>query len=506
MSASKPARAPRAPWSLRRRLTVTTAVLLVMASLVIGTISVLALRSFLVGRLDQQLTAAVNRSTAAVIRENSQSPMAPNRPGRDGDRTQGALLAPGQTSGTLVAVVNNGGSVSAGLLSESGTVNSLSATGLSELATVHPGARPSSIDIPTLGEYRVLAFPAATGETVIVGLPMTEVDAASMQLLVVLLTVTAVGVFVAIIIGRSLIRRELRPLDRLVETATTVSELPLEKGDVELAERIADGDADPRTEVGRVGNAFNNMLGHIGKALTARQASENKVRQFVADASHELRTPLASIRGYAELTRRSGAVIPDEVTHSLGRIESEAIRMTGLVEDLLLLARLDEGRELERVPTDLSRVIVDAVGDAYAAGPEHLWEVDMPEEPLEVTGDPARLHQVVVNLLANARVHTPAGTEVRVELRQQGSNAVLSVIDNGPGIPAKQLPTLFERFTRGDESRNRASGSTGLGLAIVTAVVHAHQGQVSVASEPGRTEFRVELPLAGTRLNPTETS
>ena len=506
MSAPKPARAPRAPWSLRRRLTVTTAVLLVMASLVIGTISVLALRSFLVGRLDQQLTAAVNRSTAAVIRENSQSPMAPNRPGRDGDRTQGALLAPGQTAGTLVAVVNNGGSVSAGLLSESGTVNSLSATGLSELATVHTGARPSSLDIPTLGEYRVLAFPAATGETVIVGLPMTEVDAASMQLLVVLLTVTAVGVFVAIIIGRSLIRRELRPLDRLVETATTVSELPLEKGDVELAERIADGDADPRTEVGRVGNAFNNMLGHIGKALTARQASENKVRQFVADASHELRTPLASIRGYAELTRRSGAVIPDEVTHSLGRIESEAIRMTGLVEDLLLLARLDEGRELERVPTDLSRVIVDAVGDAYAAGPEHLWEVDMPEEPLEVTGDPARLHQVVVNLLANARVHTPAGTEVRVELRQQGSNAVLSVIDNGPGIPAKQLPTLFERFTRGDESRNRASGSTGLGLAIVTAVVHAHQGQVSVASEPGRTEFRVELPLAGTRLNPTETS
>lgn len=499
MTTAKPS---RAPWSLRRRLTVTTAALLVTASLVIGVVSVFALRSFLVGRLDQQLTAAVNRSTAAVIRENNQNQMAPSRPGRDGDRTQGALLAPGQTAGTLVAVVNNSGAVSAGLLSEIGTVNNLSATGLTDLASVRSGTRPSSVNVPTLGEYRVLAFPAATGETIIVGLPLTEVDAASMQLLVVLLTVTAVGVFVAIIIGRSLIRRELRPLDRLVETATTVSELPLEKGDVELAERLADGDADPRTEVGRVGNAFNNMLGHIGKALTARQASENKVRQFVADASHELRTPLASIRGYAELTRRSGAVIPDEVTHSLGRIESEAIRMTGLVEDLLLLARLDEGRELERVPTDLSRIIVDAVGDAYAAGPEHRWEVDMPEESIEVTGDPGRLHQVVVNLLANARVHTPAGTEVRVELRQQGTSAVVSVIDNGPGIPVDQLPTLFERFTRGDESRNRASGSTGLGLAIVTAVVQAHQGQVSVASEPGRTEFRVELPLAGTRLNP----
>ena len=504
MTNPKPARAPRAPWSLRRRLTVMTAALLVTASLVIGVISVFALRSFLVGRLDQQLNAAVNRSSAAVVRENNQNQMAPNRPNRDGDRTQGALLAPGQMPGTLVAVVSNGNTLSAGLLSESGTVNTLSVSGLNNLASVHSTARPTSVDIPTLGEYRVIAITAATGETYIVGLPMTEVDAASMQLIIVLLTVTVIGVLVAIVIGRSLIRRELRPLDRLVETATTVSELPLEKGDVELAERMADGDADPRTEVGRVGNAFNNMLGHISKALTARHASENKVRQFVADASHELRTPLASIRGYAELTRRSGAVIPEDVTRSLGRIESEAIRMTGLVEDLLLLARLDEGRELELVPTDLSRIIVDAVGDAYAAGPEHLWEVDMPEEPIEVTGDPARLHQVVVNLLANARVHTPAGTEVRVELRHQGSSAVVSVIDNGPGIPADQLPTLFERFTRGDESRNRASGSTGLGLAIVTAVVQAHHGQVSVASEPGRTEFRVELPLAGTRLTPAE--
>ena len=501
MSKPKPS---RAPWSLRRRLTVTTAALLVTASLVIGVISVFALRSFLVGRLDQQLTAAVNRSSAAVVRENNQNQMAPNRPSRDGDRTQGALLAPGQMAGTLVAVVSNGSNVSGGLLSEAGSINTLSPSALTDLASVRTGNHPASVQIPSLGEYRVLAIPAATGETVIVGLPMTEVDAASMQLFVVLLTVTAAGVLVAIVIGRSLIRRELRPLDRLVETATTVSELPLEKGDVELAERMADGDADPRTEVGRVGNAFNNMLWLIGKALTARQASENKVRQFVADASHELRTPLASIRGYAELTRRSGAVIPEDVTRSLGRIESEAIRMTGLVEDLLLLARLDEGRELERVPTDLSRIVVDAVGDAYAAGPDHLWEVDMPEEPIEVTGDPARLHQVVVNLLANARVHTPAGTEVRVVLRQQGSSAVVSVIDNGPGIPVEQLPTLFERFTRGDESRNRASGSTGLGLAIVTAVVQAHHGQVSVASEPGRTEFRVELPLAGTRLNPTE--
>lgn len=493
MSSSLPA---RAPWSLRRRLTVTAAALLVTASLVIGVVSVFALRSFLVGRLDQQLTGAVTRSTAAVIRESNQNQLMPNRPGRDGDRAQGPLLAPGQMAGTLIAVVSNGSTIGAGLLSESGTVRTLSTTGLSELSTVRPGERPSSVDLPDLGDYRVVAATASPSETFIVGLPMTEVNAASMQLILVLLIVTVVGVVTASVIGRVIIRRELRPLDRLVETATTVSELPLDKGEVDIAERIADQDADPRTEVGRVGNAFNKMLGHIDGALTARHASENKVRQFVADASHELRTPLASIRGYAELTRRSGTTIPSDVTHSLGRIESEAIRMTALVEDLLLLARLDEGRELERTQTDLSRIIVDAVSDAYAAGPDYVWDVDMPEEPVEVMGDPARLHQVIVNLLANARVHTPPGTKVRVELSQTRDVATVAVIDNGPGIPKNQLPTLFERFTRGDESRNRGSGSTGLGLAIVMAVVQAHNGRVSVSSEPGRTEFRVDLPVA----------
>jgi two-component system OmpR family sensor kinase len=258
---------------------------------------------------------------------------------------------------------------------------------------------------------------------------------------------------------------------------------------------VDEADTDPRTEVGRVGSAFNNMLGHIGRALSARQASEAKVRRFVADASHELRTPLASIRGYAELTRRGGAELPDDVRHSLTRIESEATRMTGLVEDLLLLARLDEGRELEHKPVDLSRIVVDAVSDAHAAGPDHTWDMELPEEPVDVLGDQARLHQVVVNLLANARVHTPAGSTVQVVLEKNDSSVVIRVIDNGPGIPQEQMPALFERFSRGDVSRTRATGSTGLGLAIVSAVVHAHQGTVTVRSEPGRTEFVVSLPV-----------
>jgi two-component system OmpR family sensor kinase len=236
------------------------------------------------------------------------------------------------------------------------------------------------------------------------------------------------------------------------------------------------------------------MLDHVDQALTARQASEEKVRQFVADASHELRTPLASIRGYSELTRRSGEKLSEPMTHALSRIESEAIRMTALVEDLLLLARLDEGRELVHGEVDLTRVVIDCVADAQVAGPEHTWKLHLPDESVSISGDQARLHQVIANLLANARIHTPAGSTVDVSLATENGRALIKVRDNGPGIPAAQRKTLFERFTRGDSSRTRATGSTGLGLAIVQAVVQSHGGKVTVASRKGRTEFVVSLP------------
>ncbi len=488
----------RAPWTLRRQLTVMVAGLLLVVSALVGIVSVLSLRSFLTDRLDQQLVGAVNRSTAAIGFIPMQGS---GRPGHDhdGDRdehAQGALTAPGQAAGTLVGLSDASGQVTAGILNSNGEVIALDDETTEELAEGAIGTTPSTVTVDDAGEYRAVAVTSATGETLIIGLPLFEVNAATMNLLVVILVVTGLGVAVAIIAGRFLIRYELRPLERVAETATRVSELPLDKGHVDLAERVDEADTDSRTEVGRVGSAVNQMLSHIGLALTARQASEDKVRRFVADASHELRTPLASIRGYAELTRRSGLELPEDVRHSLGRIESEATRMTGLVEDLLLLARLDEGRELEAKPVDLSRIIVDAVGDAYAAGPDHNWEVDIPEEPISVIGDNARLHQVVVNLLANARVHTPAGSTVTVSLAEDGTNVVLSVLDDGPGIPEDQMPALFERFTRGDASRNRATGTTGLGLAIVHAVVSAHHGTVTVISEPGRTEFRVVLPAA----------
>ena len=219
------------------------------------------------------------------------------------------------------------------------------------------------------------------------------------------------------------------------------------------------------------------------------------MRQFVADASHELRTPLAAIRGYTELAQRQRAQVPADVAHAMGRVESEAGRMTNLVEDLLLLARLDSGRPLERAPVDLTRLCADVISDAHAAGPDQHWTLDVPPEPVIVVGDDARLHQVVANLLANARVHTPPGTSVTLALHATTDTAVLRVFDNGPGIDQTLQSEVFERFARGDTSRSSARGSTGLGLAIVAAVVRAHRGTIAMRSAPGSTTFTVDLPI-----------
>ncbi|HZD71741.1 MAG TPA: HAMP domain-containing sensor histidine kinase, partial [Actinomycetes bacterium] len=286
------------------------------------------------------------------------------------------------------------------------------------------------------------------------------------------IVVAAAGLLAATVLGAAIVRLTLRPLRRVAATASRVADLPLDRGEVALAERVPEADTDPRTEVGQVGTALNRMLGHVAAALAARQASETRVRQFVADASHELRTPLAAIRGYAELSRRSHGPVPPEVADAMRRVESATTRMTTLVEDLLLLARLDAGRPPASQQVDLSRLLVDAVADAHAAGPRHHWRLELPEEPVPIIGDADQLHQVVANLLANARTHTPPGTTVTASLRTGAGRALLRVADDGPG-------------------------STGLGLAIVAAVVAAHHGTVQVRSQPGRTAFTVSLP-AGT--------
>ncbi|MFE9404418.1 sensor histidine kinase [Streptomyces sp. NPDC006530] len=362
------------------------------------------------------------------------------------------------------------------------------------LAAVPKDGRVHSVALPGLGDYRAVWD---RENDFVLGFPTTAVDSTVNTLVVVVICVTAAGLVAAGIAGAAIVGVALRPLRRVASTATRVSELPLHSGEVALHERVPAAEADARTEVGQVGAALNRMLDHVHEALSARQESETRVRQFVADASHELRTPLASIRGYAELTRRGRENVGPDTRHSLGRIESEAARMTGLVEDLLLLARLDAGRPLSYESTDLSALVVDAVGDAHAAGQGHCWRLELPQEPVAVHGDAERLQQVLVNLLANARTHTPPGTTVTARVEVHGPDAVVVAIeDTGPGIPSALLPHVFERFARGDASRSRNAGSTGLGLAIVQAVVVAHGGRVEVRSRPGRTVFTVRLPGA----------
>ncbi|TVT22690.1 HAMP domain-containing histidine kinase [Amycolatopsis acidiphila] len=498
MSSSPRPRRRFVPSSLRGKLIAQLIALLAVVCLVVGLVTEVALRSFLIHQLDDRLSAASDRGTRPPPAGTPSLPA--------GQRPPDSLRVPGQGIGTLGVLIEPGGGVRSGVLRGGLTPtpgnpfpsDPVPAVQLHELVQLPSNGQFYTVDLGDLGDYRVVSVRNAGGGVLITGLPLADVTATLWQLGLIFGGVALGGLLLAGAIGAATVRRTMRPLDRLAHTASQVSELPLDRGEVGLSVRVPETDTDPRTEVGKVGAAFNRMLGHVAAALAARQASESRVRQFVADASHELRTPLAAIRGYAELTRRSSNEVPPEIAFAMGRVESESARMTTLVEDLLLLARLDAGRHRVYEPVDLTRLVMDAVADSHAAGPDHRWLLDVPPEPLLVVGDSDQLHQVVLNLLNNARTHTPPDTTVTTQLSTEDGKVTLTVSDNGPGIPQSILPEVFERFARGDNSRSRAAGSTGLGLAIVAAVVGAHQGEVSVRSEPGRTEFRVRFPAART--------
>jgi two-component system, OmpR family, sensor kinase len=483
-------------WSLRFRLLVGQVVVLAVVCIGIGAATELALYRYLVAQLDTQLRDASQRS----VRIFGEPPTAPWRHHQRAFPRPGPgpvfLDAPGQPVGMVAAVTSQGGAIEAGYLTTAGGRAALTDAARAELGALPVNRTPATINVDGLGRYRVVAaFARRSGDVVITGLSMSDVDATMIRVLLIFGVVTVIAVAAAITAGIVIIRRALAPLRRVAQTAGEVVDLPLDRGEVALPMRVLESDANPRTEVGQLGSALNRMLDHIAAALSTRQASETRVRQFVADASHELRTPLAAIRGYTELAQRVGDDT-DAVAHAMSRVQSETERMTHLVEDLLLLARLDSGRPLERESVDLSRVAVDAVSDAHVAAPDHQWELDLPEEPVIVLGDAARLHQVLTNLLANARVHTSPGTVVTTRLDSDGTHAALSVCDNGPGIPEQLQSEVFERFARGDTSRSRKGGSTGLGLAIVSAVVKAHNGTITLNSAPGHTDFTVRLALA----------
>ncbi|MFF3513955.1 ATP-binding protein [Streptomyces sp. NPDC002573] len=515
---SRTQRRARQPRTLRTRLVVSAVTLIAVVCAVIGTVTTIALSQHLNKQKNDQV-AKVGRRVAGLPKGGPDG----GPPGPDGgsESPSGTGSLPGAsdqadstdakldfivTKGaaqprTVAAVVGtNGRIVKAAVSKPNSDSNGFKGMVPSRLDTAQVAALAAvpkkgmhSIDIPGLGGYRVMYVTGTHGDYY-VGLPTNDVTDNIDTLIVVEVSVTGAGLVAAGIAGSVLVGLALRPLRKVASTATRVSELPLHTGEVTLDERVPESETDPHTEVGQVGAALNRMLDHVHGALHARQQSEMRVRQFVADASHELRTPLASIRGYAELTRRGREETGPDTRHALGRIESEAGRMTLLVEDLLLLARLDAGRPLQFDRTDLAPLVVDTVSDARAAGRDHNWRLELPEEPVLVLADAARLQQVLVNLLANARTHTPPGTTVTARVARRGHWLCVDVEDDGQGIPPDLLPHVFERFARGDSARSRATGSTGLGLAIVQAVAAAHGGAVTVDSVPGRTVFTVHVP------------
>ena len=476
---------PMAKGTMSRQLILRVTALVAVIAITLSALTSLVLHGILQRQLDDQLR------TFTVQADRDQD--------RDGERPAQSRPV-GRLPGFLqygVFLTSSGVPVGLGVVQTTSGQQALTPDVATQLEAVEPGL-PATVPLSGLGTYRVLTK-NVNGSFLAVGLPMSSILAPVLSLATSAGLLTLLAILLAFVAARRVVTRSLLPLQRLAATANQVSNLELDRGEVNVPVRVSERDTDPRSEVGRVGLAFNHMLDNVEGALDARHRSETKVRQFVADASHELRNPLASIRGYSELTHRNRDQLPTDTGHALDRIESESARMSALVEDLLLLARLDAGPAIARTPTHLNEVVANAVSDAQVAGPDHDWSLSLPDDEVVALGDPYRLLQVVANLLANARTHTPPGTEVETALSREGRWAVVRVSDNGPGIAPDIRDHVFERFTRADASRVRrgkGGSSTGLGLAIVQAVIQAHGGTASVESVPGRTTFTLRVPLA----------
>jgi two-component system OmpR family sensor kinase len=465
--------------SLRSRLMLVVVGLAAVGLLATDVLTYRALRSFLIDRVDHQLVAA-------------QKPVAQQLLGT-GRRTEplSDAIIP---DGTYAAILDLDGRV-------------LKSVPFTYEGEVPEPVRPALDDIDLSngsphtvgstegsGRYRVrVSRLDNAGNQLLVAIPLTEVSQTLRRLVGIEAVATTLVLALVGLAAYGLVRAGLRPLEGIGEVAGNIA-----AGD--LSQRVHG--ADQRTEVGRLALSLNAMLGQIQTSFEARQQSEERLRRFVADASHELRTPLTSIRGYAELFRRGAAERPDDLAKAMRRIEEESSRMSVLVDDLLLLARLDQGRPLERAPVDLTRVAADAVDDARASSPGRSITLDAPER-LVVEGDDLRLRQVAANLLSNATQHTPPDAAVEVRVRAEDGQAVLEVADHGTGLDADQAARIFERFYRGDPSRTRAGGGTGLGLSIVAAIAEAHDGRATIDTAPGRgTCVRVVVPVGTPAVPP----
>lgn len=481
------------PRGRRRRASLRTALVAVLLAALAAVLLIVAVTTHVSLRtqIDAQLDAELARTLARG-----------HGPERSGDLLA-FLDAPGQGEYLLGAMIEDGTAVRGAWRDDDGNLQALTAHDLARITAAlaeEDGTQDVSLSI---GRYRITeedpgagTGPGAGGEAdLAVGIRTDSADLTIARLDLTLALVSLAALLATGLAGSVIVRRTLRPLEQVASVAARVADMPLEQGSVALTERVDPELARAGTEVGEVGRALNALLENVDGALDARHRSEERMRRFIADASHELRTPLTAIRGYTELLRMTEP-LGDRGAESLERMEAQSARMTALVEDLLLLARLDDGAPREQQRLDLAELLMEAAMDARVTAREHTWRLDLPDEPVEVLGDPRQLAQVLANLLSNARKHTPAGTTVQVELRLHGREAVLEVADDGPGIDPSVQGDVFGRFTRADRARSGGDGTTGLGLPIVQAIVVSHGGDIAVDSRPGRTVFTVRLPLA----------
>jgi two-component system OmpR family sensor kinase len=472
--------------SLRRRLLLTLAPLFIIGLIAVDAATYLSLQSFLISRVDQQIFA-LHQSVEAVLAGEGGFQGGPGGPG-PGNNTSANTFPPG----TFGAVLSPSGAVLA-QRDFAGPGNDDATTSLALPATLTPQTYLTAPGTGDSSGFRVYidntndshgALPSS--DLVAIALPLDDAASTLSQLLVLEL-VAGAGITVVILVATWLIvRGGLRPLDRMGRTARVAA--------TDLSRRVEP--ATEATEVGRLGLAINAMLSQLEVAFAERAAVEQRLRHFVSDASHELRTPLTSIRGYAELMRRNPEMTDADVVLATRRIEEEGQRMGVLVDDLLLLARLDQGRPLERATVDLAALVTDACADARAADPARTITARV-DAAVQVIGDDMRLRQVLNNVVRNALVHTPTGTPVEVSLSSDDGGALIEVVDHGAGIQGDRPERIFERFHRADPGRSGDQGGSGLGLSIAAAVVAAHRGRISVHPTPGGgATFRIELPDA----------
>lgn len=484
------------PRSLRRQLLLGVSAVVCVVLMAVGAVSVLSLHSYVTTMNDAEVAESLDALSHSYARYRSGVGLPPHA---DTSTVGEALLEfTGQTPGNLIAVLHDGVVVGTAVFSGDEPRPAPPDVVQAIQAESWTDGPPRTKELGSLGSYRVDSR-ADGRDRLIVGVSLNLANRTIARRTVTTTALLVAALFVTAGLTVSVVGYALRPLRRVAATAAEVASMPLSADEQRITTRVRPRDTDPDTEVGIVGHTLNRLLDNVDTALAHRAESDRRMRQFIADASHELRTPLAAIQGYAELTRQDSADLPATTEYALARIESEAQRMTSLVDELLLLSRLGEGEDLQTDDVDLGDVVLDAVNDAAVAAPTHRWVKQLPDEPVWVRADRDRLHQLVSNLLSNAHVHTPPGVTVTTAIARHQADAdtpyaELTVTDNGPDIDPELMPHLFERFVRGDKSRSDGAGN-GLGLPIVASIVEAHGGSVTAESGGGRTVFRVRLPM-----------